>query len=420
MKKKVLSFCLLIMLALHSSFVLAKQPISLKKVLSLAEKNSPQLTASQFRELAAQKAIDYAKANYYPTLNLEGIDSTGFPASNGLVGVGGLMDSPYRSGAAGGVVAEQIIYDFGRTAYKVQTSKYQAEYSQADTQVTAYQVKLLALETYYECSGYRNQRDAWAQLRKDSAVITREITQFVNTGQRSIVDKYLSQAQTEEAETAYAFFNERLQDSRHRLAIIMGVPDKSFSCPALPVHMNLPIYNNDIYSSPLYERAVDDEKISEAKLGEAKANYYPKIVAEASAGDMEKARLVPRQGYAVGIGVVVPLVDLHINAQTKQAQDNLLAKQQDINAEEQYLEETNAQYDIIIESAKVRLNHLNTELDLAITAFNVAKKRYFSYEGDVIDLREAFRNLARTESQIIDTQTELLQAKGAKYLLNGA
>ena len=150
-----------------------KRPISIDDVLQLSEVNSPSLSASRFHELAARKSIDIARANYFPTLNAEAIDSTGFSGSSGLLGVGGLMGSPYRSGISGGLVAQQTIWDFGRTYYDVEASKRQAELSKQDTRVTLYQVKQLALEIYYECAFFRSQRDIWAELSHHSAMITK-------------------------------------------------------------------------------------------------------------------------------------------------------------------------------------------------------------------------------------------------------
>ncbi len=58
-------------------------------------------------------------------------------------------------------------------------------------------------------------------------------------------------------------------------------------------------------------------------------------------------------------------------------------------------------------------------MDLANKAFSAAKTRYFSFEGNLVDLRDAFTNLARTENEINETRAELLQASGAKILING-
>ena len=67
----------------------------------------------------------------------------------------------------------------------------------------------------------------------------------------------------------------------------------------------------------------------------------------------------------------------------------------------------------------MKLRHLVYELDLGNEAFTVAKKRYFSLEGNLIDLRDAFKNLSRVRTEIEETTAKLFQATGAKVLLNG-
>ena len=190
-------FLFLLLMGIVSSQLLAseKRAISIDKVLELAAINSPKLSVSRFQELAAKKSVAIARSNYYPTLSFEAMDSTGFPASSAGMGITGLMDSPYRSGISGGIVAQQTIYDFGRTYHDVEASKREVEFSKQDTRVTLYQVKQLALQTYYECSFFRTQQDTWGFLAHESGIITKEAQHFVDTGQVSIVDRYLSKAQ---------------------------------------------------------------------------------------------------------------------------------------------------------------------------------------------------------------------------------
>lgn len=398
-----------------------KRNISIEEVLHLAEINSPKLSASKFRELVAKKSVDIAKANYYPTLSAEAIDDTGFSGSAGLLEVGGLMGSPYRSGYGAGLVAQQTIYDFGRTYYDVEASRHEVELSQQDTRVTLYQIKQLALQTFYECAFYRTERDIWTRLSYESAIITKEVHHFVDTGQVSIVDRYLSKAQTEEALTAQAFFAERLKKAVQELAVIMNVPSDNFSCPPLPKELtNTLDPNMRMECSPLLARALVGTKVAQSRLKQEKSGFYPKIVAIASVGEMASASTVQKKAYSGGIAVVLPLVDFHTAGEIGRAAAQLSAKNRDVEAEKQYLGELNAKYELIIQSSKVRLKHLNDEYNLAKTAFDVAKNRYFSLEGELIDLREAFRNIARVETEIEETRTRYLQASGSKALLNGS
>lgn len=411
---------LIISLNVPNIWASSVREISLEEVIRLAEMNSPRLSAAKLREIAAEKGIDIAKSNYFPTINAESIYSQGFPGSSGLTGVGGLMGSPYRSGVGAGFVAKQTIWDFGRTFHAVKASKYETELSEQETKVTLYEIKQLALKKFYECAFFKTQRELWTYLEGESGIITKEVESFVNTGQRSIVERYLSKAQTEEATSYKVFFAERLKQSINELSVIMGVSEDNFSCPALPNKISHSLHeNNGIESSPLFTRALANARVAEEKLKQEKAGYYPEITAVASTGYMQRSRLVQRQNYAVGVGISLPLFDLNTRGKVDRAEVIASEKNKEIESERQYLEEINAKFDETIKSSQVLLNHLDEELKIANEAFDLAKKRYFSLEGTLIDLRESFRNLSRVRVEIENTRANLLQASGAKVLLNG-
>jgi outer membrane protein len=394
--------------------------LSIDRAMCLAERNSPLLSVARFQEIAAQRSVEIAQSRYFPTLYAEAIDTIGFAGSARPLYAEGIINSPFRSGLGVDLVAQQVVYDFGRTFYNVEASKYETEYAQQNTCVTAYQVKQLTLEIFYESAMLRTLRDLWAHLSHESAIITKESIHFVNTGQRSVVDQYLSKAETEQARTAQAFFAARLKEASFRLAILMGVSANSFSIPPLPKELTPSLNPNaDIFTSPLLTRSIVGAKVAQAKLNREKAGLRPKIVAFVSVGTMDKVKLAERRSYAAGIGITMPLFDLHVVGEIKRAEAVRCAKDQEIAAEQLYLEQMNAKYDEIIRASKIRLQHLRYELELANKGFAVAKKRYFAIEGNLIDLREAFRNLARTQTEIVDTRTKLLQASGAKALLNG-
>ena len=133
--------------------------------------------------------------------------------------------------------------------------------------ITLYQVKLLALQTYYECAFNRTQSEIWGTLVGESGLITKEACHFVDTGQVSIVDRYLSSAQTEEARTAQTFYLERLRKSIGELAVIMGVPEDGFTCPKLPDELTASLDpNTGIEYSPILKRAIAGAKAARARL----------------------------------------------------------------------------------------------------------------------------------------------------------
>lgn len=396
--------------------------ISLEKVLSLAEKNSQSITVDEFNELAARKAIEVAKATYYPEVRFEAIDNTGFPGSSNIHGMRGLMNSPYREGAAAGLVVEQIIWDFGRTTSDVKAAKHEAQYAKENTRVTLYEVQRLALQTFYDCALFKTQHAIWGKLAEESQVITKEALRFVNTGQRSIVDKYISESQTEEARTAHAYFGELMKGTMKELVVIMGIPENSFTCPYLDAVLQSPFSQEvDIYASPYIARAKVGADVAKAELEREKANFMPELLVIASAGPMAGTVIneVEKENYAVGIAVEMPLYNQRYSGQIKEAEAQFAAKQQEVEAQKQYLQEMNAKFDEIINASTIRLQHLHKELKIAQEGYKVAKQRYFSLETDLLDLRETYHILAKVENEVEGTQAQLLQATGAKALLNG-
>ena len=145
---------------------------------------------------------------------------------------------------------------------------------------------------------------------------------------------------------------------------------------------------------------------------------WPEIVTVASVGGMEKTRLIDKKDYAIGLGVIVPFYDLRVVGGIKRAKQVLAAKTQEIDAQVQYLEEMNAKYDTIINASLARLKRLQRELALSKEGFAIAKKRYFNLEGQLLDLREAFRDMAKASVDTEDTRANFLKGQGSKDLIN--
>lgn len=390
------------------------------EVLGLVEGHSPEFAASKFAQTAAERTIGIARSGYFPTLDFEAIDSTGFPASSGLTGVGGLMGSAYRSGAAYGVVAKETLWDFGRTSNAVSAAKHDADARKADVQVSLYQAQQEALQVYYSCARYRSLKDTWSLVSRESDVVDREVRRFVKTGQRSVVERYLVESQTQEAETAVADFSERLKKSIHLLSLLTGVTEKGLDCGALSDEDSPFLRAKKSAQSPLVLRAQAEAAAAQARADQARAGHMPRLVAVASAGEMEKSRFVPKQEYAAAGAVIFPLFDgLKTTNDVERSEALAMEKDRDLALARQRLDEINTHYDEVISSAKVRLQHLAEEQKLAEEGFTVAKKRYLAFQGSLVDLREALRNLARAKIQISDARAEYLQAVGAKTLING-
>ncbi|MFI5349178.1 MAG: TolC family protein [Elusimicrobiota bacterium] len=399
----------------------AAHELTLAEVLEQGEQNSPRLKASRLQEKAAHEGVGAAQSAYVPSIAAEGIDSWGFPGSSGAMGIGGLMGSPYRSGAAGGLVATDTLFDFGRTYSSVKTAKDFEDLQRGGTAVEKYTVDADILRTFYACSRFRSEHEVWDSLHGETEIVAKEVVKYVETGQRSIVDKYLALAQVEEARTERNYFKSRMESTASRLALLIGSSEKDLSCPALPAADEpVPLYPTG-GENPYVMVSQTEVDLAKSRLGLAKADFLPKIVGVASVGGMERVRLVERTDYSGGLGIILPLFDgLGTVHRVGQARATLDAKTQELGAVRLQMDEANARYDEIIDASKARIEHLKTEQKLAEDGFSVAKSRYFKFQGTLVDLRDALRNLGRIETDLRETQANLLEASGSKALLNGS
>ncbi len=421
MKNKIAAILLTV---LWASAVQAEpvRELSITEALRLAEQTSPDLKAALEREHVSESSINILKSFYYPTFNAQAIDSFGFPGStSSSLGIGGLMGSSFRSGPAVGMNGNLTLFDWGR-GYGIARAKSELKAVQEETQVARFSVDQSALEIYLEASRFLGQEESYRQIAGYVADVAKQVEMFVKTGQRSVVDRLLVQDQTTDAQMTAAAFEERYKVALRRLGFATGRAPEQMSCadPSSLSDQSLGLVATGTVS-PLVTQAAAQAEAARSAVSFASAQNLPKISATASVGDMDESRLVTKHDYAGGFGVTLPLFEGgRIQSQIHQAQALAAQRDQDLNAARLQLDELNAHYDEIINASRVQLDFLQKESDVAEQAFTLAKKRYYNFQGTLVDVREAVRNLERIQSEVIDVKTDLLLALGSKALLNGA
>jgi outer membrane protein TolC len=403
-----------------STCVNASAPVlSLQDALEKADSYSPAVKAALSRESQAQSRVGISESYYLPDVSVEAIDSTGFPGSTAALGLSGLPASPFRSGFSAGAVLTQNIFDFGRTYYGVQAAKYDAETQQHSTQINRYQTEQGLITAFMDCALNRAQESTWQELSQDTSLVVREVERFVNTGQRSIVDRYLARAQQEQAKTNTLDFQTRSSVSQSRVALITGIRTP-FACPDLNENSNeLSLKSPTEKESPFILFAKTRLSASQSRLEQTKAQNLPQLVGIASAGYLQGTHLVDSQNYSLGIGIVLPIFEgFRIKDETDQKAAQVEERDYEVQSSQLGLENLNQQYEEKIQSAKVRVENLVIELDNANTAFAVAKKRYFGFQGTLVDVRDSLTNLARVEGDLNTARATFFEAQFLKSILN--
>jgi outer membrane protein TolC len=396
--------------------------VTAQEVLNKAAVASPELQSARLHSVAAEARIGVARAGFLPTIDAMAMDSTGFPGSTGDLGLTGLPASPYRVGLSGGVSAEIPIWDFGRTWNAVDAAEHDAR-SEAEKgnyiQCRTYQT---ALALYYQCSLYHDLREAWTQLAADAKLVRDTTVEFVKTGQRSVVERYLVESEMERANTEVSVNEERERVQIKELGLITGMAPDGIACPSLPApRQALAFFHGTALGNPIIRQATEAAAAAHSRVDEARADYLPRLLAVANIGFMQDVRLIPdRQIYALGVAVVLPIFEgFRTNNQVAEARALAGGAEKDLESRKLEIADLNAKYDKIIQSTDVALQHLRDEFLLAKQGFDVAKKRYFSLQGTVVDVRDAFQNLSRTQTDYVAQQAAYAQAVGAKAILNG-
>ena len=408
---------------LHSVPVktLVTQPVTpLKKIFDAALRNSEEINAVLSSVRVAELRAALAETGYYPTILGEAIDSTGAPGSTGSLGIGGPMGSPYRSGWGYGIIANQTLFDFGRTSRSVKAARKEAEAEKSRTEITRNEVARVTLDTYLQCATSLSLQKNWMEIKKLLEVTTREVGRYVKTGQRSIIETLLARTQLDEATRAVDSLNSRLIVLRERLAAITGLDAEAIQCPFI-ADMNDHAFD-EIRSgtNPFLRRALLLKDAADSRIDEAKAGYFPKLIGTGSFGDTEDIRLVTKQNYSLGIGLVIPLFDANFtHTEVESARAIADQRSHEVKAVQQDIDDTNLKFDEVIQTTTVELGHFRSELSDVNQAVSEARDRYFAMHGNLVDLREAVRNFTKTTTDAAVAQSNLLRAKGFKAIYNG-
>lgn len=377
----------------------AKAETKLSDYLTRAWGQSPVLTGDASKLNESEEFVSSARGKYFPHVSLAGIDTTGFPASTGMLGVGGLMGSPFRSGMAGGVIVQQTVYDFGRISSALESAKAGKSYNEAKLAEEKLRYLTSLGELYLGCARARSLLDKTERMMGWANLILKETLRFTKTGQRSIIDNALVKSkmndlvlQQKEYRKVEASYTEQMKHFAHI--------DR---CDRLSQTLSTSMPGELMVEEPTILLAKAQVEVSEAGRKGAEADQLPTLDVMGSAGYMNEARLVEKKDYSAGVGLIVPIwnggEDLHraraYKAQSEYQRDILKNTEIEFRAKLQKLLDQR-------KIAQETLVDLETNLDQVRDTMKIASKRYQRLEGPLIDVRDAYSELLQMEIQRVN------------------
>jgi outer membrane protein TolC len=391
---------------------------TLAETVRLAVLHSPEISAAELGELKAQSLVKANQAGYLPSLEAEAVDSTGFAGSSAGLGLLGIPASPFREGPAAGLVLEQTLLDFGRTANKVRSAEKERAANAAQIGVSKFQVTLAAIDSFVACSLYRSETEFWRAMREETNQIRAEVITYVQTGQRSVVESKLAENQFEEAAAAEDSSREKLRFSLERIALLTGAPAGP-PCPPLPgPEESTPVLTREWGEDPRVEKAAADFSLASARFEEKKSDFLPKVVGLASAGMLSETRLIGKENFAAVVGISFPLFDgFRTTHEVEAAGVEQNQRERELDAAREQAALLDNRIGSRAESARQRLIHLKRELVSSRQGYTLAKRRYREFKGNLLELREALRDLERTQSELDIETADFFSASVSRRLV---
>lgn len=394
---------------------------SLAEMIRIAQSQDHRTLAANRFEAALGARVSEKFSAFLPKFEIEAVDSTGFPGASSGIGMTGLSGSPYRSGTSTDLVVTQTLWDFGKTGAEVEVAK-----SRVQTQkITELELKtFIAREVsngYFKCVYAKSSLEYWEQFESQTRSIFNEVNRFINTGQKSIIERYLTKSQLDEyarkrvdAETSYRYAVQYLEYITQTASGGLDCPSlKAFDRPEVSVE-NRPEQNLTV------KKIQAETQTSEALVSQVRRDYYPKLVGLGSVGFLSGSRLVNKQDYEVAVGLTFPLYEGGLTRAKENDFQNLkLQKDAELLAQEDEVSKINLTLNEHLEVEQNRIRSLIQEELEAKTAFRLAQTRYSNLQGSLVDLRETLKVFLMTQVELTQAKINAMRFTAEKAILNG-
>lgn len=398
-------------------------PLTLQQSLVLAEEFSPDLKAAQARELQAENQIAVGESYLYPSLHGQaGVGYAFLGGDSSLLGLEQLAVSPAgHVGPIGGLYSSLEVFN-ASTYRTIALAKRNAEFAKALLALTRYQVDLEAARAYFEAARDRGGATAWREAGREMQTLLSEVESLVRSGYQNPVDALLVKDEVSEARIEQTAATARYRAALDKLGALIGQRGDRISCaPASALAED----SVDVFVpgvSPYLQIGLSQVKVAQATVLQKKAKNYPVVSAAGGVdtGLSGAGYVSPNRDYSFGVGIGLPIFEgYRVVEQTRQAKNLLRQRRFDLSGADVQVGEQNADYDQTIDAARVELSGLSPEYADDLTAVALARKRYRDFQGPLVDVREALRDLARVSVAQNVAAAELLFSLSGKSLLNG-
>jgi outer membrane protein len=397
----------------------APAALSLAQAQDIAVRNHPRIASAALSAEASGFVVKEVRSAYYPTLsgNVTGVGSE----HNSVLSAGAVTTSSIYNRASTGVVANQLVTDFGRTASLEQSAKLRnASQNQNVTNIRA-QVLIEVQQAYYQAlaaASILKVAQATLDLRR---VTLRQVSALAQSGLRSTVDVSFAQVNASQAELDLFRADNDTKASHARLSAALGYGrDQPFSLTDEPLPAALDPDVDALIAQAIRERpdlaALQLNRDALDRYAEAEKRLRnPTLNAAAVAGvaPIRDDRL-PETYSAAGVNLNIPVLNGGLfKARRGEAESRAAAASKDV-------QDLSVQVARDVRVAWLDANDAFQRLDVtarlvaeADENLRLAQARYDNALSSIVELNQAQLNQTSAEIAAASAKYEYLSRRAA-------
>jgi outer membrane protein len=411
--------CIGFMIACVRLFGQTPAAVSLAQAQQIALQNHPRLASAVLAARAGGFVVKQVRSAYYPTLSG---NVTGVGTEHGSVlSAGAVTTSSIYSRQSSGIVANQLLTDFGRTSSLEQSAKLRNAAENQDVTNTRAQVLVEVQQAYYRALASQSILRVARGTLDLRRVTLRQVSALAQSSLRSTVDVSFAQVNESQAELDLFRAENDATASHARLTAAMGYDrDQPFSLsdealpPALDPNVDALIEQAkrerpDLAALQLNREALDRYADAERQL------RNPAINAAAVAGVAPiRDNRLPETYSAAGINVNIPVLNGGLfKARREEAETRAAAAAKDV-------EDLSVQIARDVRVAWLNANDSFRRLDVtarmvaqANEALRLAQARYDNALGSIVELNQAQLNQTSAEIAAASAKYDYLSDRAA-------
>jgi outer membrane protein len=393
--------------------------LSLEHAQQIALRNHPKIAAAEFTAQASGFQVREARSAYFPTVSG---NVTGVGTEHGSVlSAGAVTTSSIYSRQSTGVVLDQLITDFGRTADLTKSAKLRNESENQNVTNTRAQVLVTVQQAYYRALAAQSVlkvAQATLSLRR---VTLRQVTALAQSALRSTVDVSFAQVNESQAELDLFHAENDAIASHSELSAAMGYDhDQPFSLndEPLPAPLNPNVdaliqeadrERPDLAALRLNQEALDRYADAEKDL----RNPTISLGAVAGVAPVRDPRL-PESYSGAGVNISIPVLNGGLfKARREEAEARAAAAAKDV-------QDLSVQVARDVRVAWLNANDAFRRLDVtarmeaqANESLRLAQARYDAALGSIVELNTAQLNQTAAQIAAASAKYDYLSARAA-------